>query len=77
MLLLQQQTDSDAVAAKHNAFSGIYLLSASLQKGQINLHVKFRNGDSTLLQMGQTVSPHTALKYTCLAGFLAILSLVL
>jgi hypothetical protein len=29
LLLLQQQTDSNAVAAKHNAFSVIYLLSAS------------------------------------------------
>ena len=44
MLMLQQQTGFGAVAAKHNAFAVIFLLSASPVEGQGHVRVKFRNG---------------------------------
>ena len=52
--MLQQQTDSAAVAAKHNALSVVYLLSASLEKGQIYLKVKFRNGCASCIRFEPT-----------------------
>jgi hypothetical protein len=50
-LCCKQQTHYDAVAAKRKAFSVIYLLSASLEEGQINLHVKFRNGCANCIRL--------------------------